>query len=114
MDSGLGVIGFKLDSAQAFYDAGNGEIALTVTSGSLDVDLINNKFTTGLGLEHSITGKIMFSGSGRVADGGYLIGLEESKSVLGAVSTDGFEAGYFFEQQLQTGFLSGLTLWGGR
>jgi hypothetical protein len=114
MDSGLGVIGFELDSAQAFYDAGNGEVALTVTSGSLDVDLINNRFSTGLGLEHALTGQIIFSGSGRVADGGYLIGLEETKSVLGAVATDGLEAGYFFEQKLQAGSLSGLTLWGGR
>lgn len=114
IDSDLGVIGFKLDSAQAFYDSGGGGVAMTVTSGSLEVDLINNSFVTGLGLEHALTGKISFTGGGRVADGGYLIGLEEAKSVLGAVATDGLEAGYFFEQQLQNGFLSGLTLWGGR
>jgi hypothetical protein len=29
-------------------------------------------------------GEIGFTGSGRVADGGYLIGLEEAKSVLGS------------------------------
>lgn len=114
MDSNLGVIGFNLDSAQAFFNSESGEVAMRVTSGSLDVDLINNSFITGLDLEHSSTGEISFTGSGRVADGGYLIGLEEAKSVLGAVATDGLEAGYFFEQQLQTGFISGLTLWGGR
>lgn len=114
LESNLGVLGFKLDSAQAFYDPGSGEVAMRVTSGSLDVDLINNSFVTALGLEHALTGEVGFTGSGRVADGGYLIGLEESKSVLGAVATDGLEAAYFFEQQLQSGFVSGLTLWGGR
>ena len=114
LDSNLGVIGFKLDSAQASYNPGSGAVAMRVTSGSLDVDLINNSFVTGLGLEHVLTGEINFTGSGRVADGGYLIGLEEEKSVLGAIATDGLEAAYFFEQQLQSGFVSGLTLWGGR
>jgi hypothetical protein len=114
IDSSLGVIGFRLESAQAFYSEGSGEVAMRISSGSLQVDLINNSFVTGLGLEHALTGKINFTGSGRVADGGYLIGLEDGKSVLGAVATDGLEAGYFFEQQLQSGFISGLSLWGGR
>jgi hypothetical protein len=34
--------------------------------------------------------------------------------MAGAVSLDGKEAGYFFEKQLQSGAIHGLTLWGGR
>jgi len=114
MDSNLGLIGFNLDSAQAFYNEGSGEVVMRVTSGSLDVNLLRNTFVTDLGLEHALTGEITFSGSGRIADGGYLIGLDGATSVLGALATDGQEAGYFFEQQLEAGFVSGLTLWGGR
>jgi hypothetical protein len=114
LESGLGTVGFNLDSAQAFYNAGSGEVALRVTSGSLDVNFISNSFVTTLNLEHALTGEIDFIGSGRVADGGYLIGLDDARSVIGAVATDAREAGYFFEQQLEAGFVSGLTLWGGR
>jgi hypothetical protein len=114
MDSNLGLIGFNLDSAQAFYNEGSGEVVMRVTSGSLDVNLLGNTFVTDLGLEHALTGEITFSGSGRIADGGYLIGLDGTTSVLGALATDGREAGYFFEQQLEAGFVSGLTLWDGR
>ncbi|MDA9901299.1 FecR family protein [Gammaproteobacteria bacterium] len=114
IDSNLGVVGFSLDSAQAFYNLGAAEVAMGVGSGILDVDFINNTFDTKLSLNHSLTGAINFIGKGRVADGGYLIGLEEAQSVLGAVAIDGREAGYFFEQQLGSGSISGLTLWGGR
>ena len=114
IESKLGVVGFSLDSAQAFYSLGASEVAMGVDSGSLDVDFINNTFNTALGLNHPLTGAIDFTGRGKVADGGYLIGLEEAQSVLGAVAIDGQEAGYFFEQQLESGSISGLTLWGGR
>jgi hypothetical protein len=114
MESNLGVVGFSLDSAQAFYSLGAGEVVMGVDSGSLDVDFINNTFNTALSLNHALTGAIDFIGNGRVADGGYLIGLEEAQSVLGAVAIDGQGAGYFFEQQLGSGSISGLTLWGGR
>jgi hypothetical protein len=112
IDSNLGVIGFNLDSAQAFYNLGSSEFTMRVSSGSLEVDFINNSFVTALNLDHALTGVVDFNGSGRVADGGYLIGLENAQSLLGAVATDGSEAGYFFEQQLDAGFVSGLTLWG--
>jgi hypothetical protein len=113
MGSNLGVIGFNLDSAQAFYNTESGEVTMRVTSGSLDVNFVENSFVTALGLDHALTGAIDFNGRGTVADGGYLIGLEESQSVIGAVATDGREAGYFFEKQLASGFVTGLTLWGG-
>jgi hypothetical protein len=109
-----GIVGFKLDSAQAFYNAGGGDVSLSVTDGVLDVNFVANSFSTALNFDHPNIGELRFSGTGRIADGGYLIGLQEKQSVLGAVATDGSEAGYFFEQQLDAGFISGLTLWGGR
>jgi hypothetical protein len=115
LDSNLGSIGFKLESAQAFFNGSSGELLMGVADGELSVDFIDSTFTTQLGLYHGDLGTFDFYGNGRVADGGYLIGTDLSnKSVVGAVSTDGLEAGYFFEQAVQGGTISGLTLWGGR
>jgi hypothetical protein len=113
VDSGLGVIGFDLNSAQAFFSSGDDELSLRVASGSLDIDFMNNKFATELSLEHALKGSIDFASGGRVASGGYLIGDNRGmNSVVGAVSSDGAEAGYFFERIFEDGTLSGLTLWG--
>lgn len=114
VDSSLGKVGFDLSSAQAFYDSADSRVAMRVASGDLTIDFVDKEFATILRLDHALTGPFDFSGSGRVADGGYLLGLGDGKSVVGAVATDGREAGYFFEQQLQSGSINGLTLWGGQ
>jgi hypothetical protein len=114
VDPNIAVVGFDLKSAQAFYNNETGQIMMRVADGALDVDFVNNRFFTTLQLDHAITGIINFSGNGRVADGGYLLGLDDSQSVVGAVSTDAKEAGYFFEAATQGGYVNGLTLWGGR
>jgi hypothetical protein len=114
VDSNLGVVGFELNSAQAFYDSANGSVAMRVAGGDLTVDFVDNRFSTALRLDHASTGAMDFSSGGRIADGGYLLGLSEGKSVVGAVATDGREAGYFFEQQLPSGSINGLTLWSGQ
>jgi hypothetical protein len=111
VDSNLGKVGFDLSSAQAFYDSPDSRVAMRVAGGDLTVDFVDNEFSTILRLDHALTGPFDFSGGGRVADGGYLLGLGDGKSVVGAVATDGREAGYFFEQQLQSGSINGLTLW---
>jgi hypothetical protein len=110
----LGIVGFELNSAQAFYDSANGSVAMRVAGGDLTVDFVDNRFSTALRLDHASTGAMDFSSGGRIADGGYLLGLSEGKSVVGAVATDGREAGYFFEQQLPSGSVNGLTLWSGQ
>jgi hypothetical protein len=115
LDSNLGLIGFKLGSAQAFFNGPSKELLLGVDDGQLSVDFVNSTFTTQLDLFHDDVGRFDFRGDGRIADGGYLIGTEsDNQNVVGAVSTDGFEAGYFFEQAVQGGSISGLTLWEGR
>jgi hypothetical protein len=112
VDKGLGVVGFQLQSAQAFHSSSSGEYSMRVADGALEVNFNANQFSTRLELDSEQTGPISFLGAGRVAPGGYLIGTNASDSLLGAVSSDGAEAGYFFEQHLESGSVSGLTLWG--
>ena len=113
MAPNLGAVGFELDSAQAFYTSDHGMVSMRVDSGVLNVDFLKSEFFTSLKLDHTLTGTVDFIGGGRVADGGYLIGLDSGQSLLGAAATDGSEAGYFFERTLGAGSISGLTLWGG-
>jgi hypothetical protein len=111
VDKGLGIVGFTLESAQAFHNSPSGEYSMRVADGALEVNFSANQFSTRLELDSERTGPVSFSGAGRVASGGYLIGSDSSDSLVGAVSTDGTEAGYFFEQLLESGSISGLTLW---
>lgn len=107
----LGVVSFGLDSAQAFYHSGSGVVAMQVNSGNLKIDFSENSFATDLGLSHNSTGKVDFSATGRIYDGGYFYSNTDTQRMAGAVSLDGAEAGYFFEKQLLDGSVQGLTLW---
>jgi hypothetical protein len=95
VESGLGVVRLDLNAAEAFYDSSNGIVAMRVAGGNLELDFVDRAFATSLNL-----------------DGGYLRLKEDSKTLSGAVATDGSAAGYFFEQQLDTGRIQGITLWG--
>lgn len=114
VDAGLGVISFNLASAQAYYSSATGIVAMDVSGGSLSVDFIENRFATSLDLSHALTGDVDFIASGRVRDGGYFFDHAAGQRITGAVSLDGREAGYFFEQQLEAGGIQGLTLWDSR
>jgi len=111
VQTGLGSVGFSLSSAQAFYHADSGIVAMTVNGGSLNINFESNTFATSLDLNHSSTGAVNFSAAGRVYSGGYFHTTSDTERMAGAVSLDGREAGYFFEKQLQTGTIQGLTLW---
>jgi hypothetical protein len=110
----LGVVGFQLNSAQAIYNSDTGIVAMAVRDGNLDINFQDQTFSTALKLDHALTGRIDFSATGRVFDGGFFRALEATQKVAGAVSFDGAEAGYLFERQLENGIVSGLTLWGGK
>ena len=112
VDSGLGVVRLDLNAAEAFYDSSNGIVAMRVAGGNLELDFVDRAFATELNLDHASTGAIDFSANGAIADGGYLRLKEDAKTLSGAVATDGSAAGYFFEQQLDTGRIQGITLWG--
>ena len=111
LDSGLAVVSFGLSSAQAFYNSSSGVVAMEVGGGTLDIDFQGNSFTTLLNLNHSLTGELEFAADGRLFGGGFFHSRTDSQSIAGAVSLDGAEAGYFFEQQLLQGDIQGLTLW---
>ena len=112
VESGLGVVRLDLNAAEAFYDSSNGIVAMRVAGGNLELDFVDRAFATSLNLDHASTGAIDFTANGAIADGGYLRLKEDSKTLSGAVATDGSAAGYFFEQQLDTGSIQGITLWG--
>ena len=111
LDSGLTVVSFGLSSAQAFYNSSSGVVAMEVGGGTLDINFQENSFATLLNLNHNLTGELDFTASGRLFDGGYFHSRTDGKTIAGAVSLDGSEAGYFFEQQLLQGDIQGLTLW---
>ena len=100
LDSGLTVVSFGLSSAQAFYNSSSGVVAMEVGGGTLDINFQENSFATLLNLNHILTGELNFTASGRLFDGGYFHSRTDGKTIAGAVSLDGSEAGYFFEQQL--------------
>lgn len=111
VDRGLGVVSFELNSAQAFYSSDSGVVAMQVGSGSLELDFEQNEFATSLELSHSLTGNIGFTADGSIDEGGYFNSRDVGQRLSGTVSTDGKEAGYLFERQLQDGGIQGLTLW---
>ena len=110
----LGIVGFQLNSAQAVYNSATGIVAMAVRDGNLDINFQDDTFFTALTLDHALTGQIDFAATGRLFDGGFFRALEATQKVSGAVSFDASEAGYLFEQQLENGLVSGLTLWGSK
>ncbi len=114
VNDGLGEIEFDLAAAQAFYKKQGKAVAMQVSDGNLAINFDRNLFSTGLTLNHDSTGEVLFSAEGRVYDGGFLRMRDSNQRLSGAVTLDGKEAGYFFEQQLNEGEITGLTLWDSR
>ena len=109
--TGLGVVGFRLTSAQAAFNSDTGIAVVRVNGGDLGIDFQDRSFQTTLSLGHDSLGQIDFSATGNLYDGGFFRAIEDTQRLAGAVSYDGAEAGYFFEKQVGDGLLSGLTLW---
>ena len=114
VNSGLGTIDFDLTAAQAFYENQGNTVAMQVNDGELSINFDRNLFSTGLTLNHDLTGTVLFSADGRVYDGGFFRMSDNTQRISGAVTLDGTEAGYYFQKQLEQGNVSGLTLWDAR
>jgi hypothetical protein len=114
IDAGLGPVSFSLDSAQAFYNSDSGIVAMQVNGGSLDIDFDRSLFNTELNLNSLATGFVDFRAAGGISERGYFNTRSADQHLAGAVSQDGTEAGYFFDQQLGNGSINGLTLWDSR
>jgi len=82
-----------------------------VERGQLQVDFANARFATQLDLR-SPSIDTRFAVQGEIDAMGYFRSFGSGHALGGAFSTDGRQAGYFFNQALPDGHLSGLTLWG--
>jgi len=109
--SGLGEIGFSLSSAQAYFKTGDQVSPVVVSKGDLTMDFGRNTFQTSLDLYHMQQGEARFSAIGKIYDGGYFHLRNDHSSIVGAVSLDGQESGYFFDFLNWEGLVQGITLW---
>jgi hypothetical protein len=111
---GLGELGFNLHQAQAVISANGQSDLMNVTGGTLTIDFRENLYSTSLQMNHAATGNVEFIDRGRIESNGIFNSYtrEAAAFLTGAVSIDGKEAGYAFEQILQSGIIEGLTLWG--
>ena len=94
---GLGPVGFSLTNAQAFFKREDSITPVAVSGGDLLIDFNNNAFETSLDLYHMQLGQAQFNSAGRLYDGGYFHARDGSSRIVGAVSLDGDESGYFFD-----------------
>jgi hypothetical protein len=109
--SGLGEVGFSLASAQAYFKAGDQISPVVVSKGDLTMDFGSNTFETSLDLYHMQQGDARFTAFGKIYDGGYFYMRNDQSSIVGAVSLEGQESGYFFDFSNWEGLVQGLTLW---
>jgi hypothetical protein len=108
---GLGEIGFSLSSAQAYFKEGAEITPVAVSGGDLVIDFQKNLFETSLDLYHMQLGGVSFNSAGRLYDGGYFHARNMESRIVGAVSLDGQESGYFFDFYNWDGLVQGITLW---
>ena len=111
VQKGLGEIGFSLSSAQAYFKRESEISPVAVSGGELVIDFNNNLFRTSLDLYHLELGAASFSSAGRLYDGGYFHSRGPQSRIMGAVSLDGRESGYFFDFSNWQGLVQGITLW---
>jgi hypothetical protein len=108
---GLGLTGFSLSSAQAYFKKDEVVSPVAVTDGRLLIDFSGNSFKTSLDLYHLQLGEAQFSVSGGLYSGGYFHSRTDSSRVIGATTLDGKESGYFFDFLNWGGLVQGITLW---
>ena len=108
---GLGEIGFSLTSAQAYFKEGDLVTPVAVSGGELLMDFNKNAFQTSLDLYHMQLGSANFEADGRIYGGGYFHSRNDESRIVGAVSLDGLESGYFFDFFSWDGLVQGITIW---
>ncbi len=111
VQKGLGEVGFGLSSAQAYFKKGLSVTPVAVSGGDLHIDFNRNSFETSLDLYHMQLGEVNFSSRGRIYGGGYFHARDQGSRIVGAVSLDGDESGYFFDFLNWDGLVQGITLW---
>lgn len=114
--SATGQIAFSLKDASAVYEPGAATGRVTeiaeISGATLVVDFTKSSYATHLDLASSYAGKTVLNMSGEIDLTGRFVNRNVNTSVAGAVSMDGKEVGYMFNQAIGLGNLSGMTLWG--
>lgn len=107
---------FNLASASASFmpDLANGQPAqaVQISNASLNVDFSRSTFSTRMNLASPGLGQETFSTSGNVTSNGLFSSNSATQNLAGAFSTDGRQAGYYFDKTTSNGKVSGITLWG--
>ena len=114
LGAALGRFDMRLQSAQAQFQPGGGAPAQAaqVLGGQLTLDFGAQNFATQLQLSVPATGAHTLQAAGSLNGEGFFHQRLPGLNVGGAVALDGKSAGYFFDQALGGGNLSGITLWG--
>jgi hypothetical protein len=112
--SNLGRVDFTLRDAQVWLMQGNGTSLGSVGSAWLSVNFGARQFDTGVVMSHPAVGTASLQVGGAIReDGVFAVQTPGGSLVAGALTVDGKEAGYFFQQPVTgTGstFL-GTTRW---
>lgn len=109
-------VAFTLKNASAVYQPGVAtgrpvEIA-RISDASFKVDFAKSTYVTHLDISSPYAGGTVVNMAGRIDASGRFVDNNVNTSVAGALSQNGKEAGYMFNQAIGLGNLSGLTLWG--
>ena len=109
-------VSFSLKSASAVYQPGLAtgrptEVA-RISDATFNVDFARSAYSTHLDVSSPYAGATVIDMAGRIDATGRFVGNNANTTVAGALSQDGKEAGYMFNQAIGLGSLSGLTLWG--
>ena len=109
-------VSFSLKSVSAVYEPGVAtgrptEIA-RISDATFNVDFARSTYSTHLDVSSPYAGDTVINMVGRIDGTGRFVDNNVNTSVAGALSQNGKEAGYMFNQAIGLGNLSGLTLWG--
>lgn len=110
--SNLGRVDFTLRDAQVHLLRGGIAELGRVDGAWLSVDFGARQFATGIGMSHPAVGPASLQISGGIRDDGvFAVRTPDGRAVAGALTVDGKEAGYFFEQPVTGGAFMGITRW---
>jgi hypothetical protein len=91
---------------------GNSVTLGSVDNGWLTVNFAARQFATGLTMSQQQVGSVSLQAAGTVRDNGmFSVNTTTGGRVAGALTLDGKEAGYFFEQAVKGGMFMGITRW---
>lgn len=109
--SNLGQVNFTLRDAQVHLVRGNVAELGRVDGAWLSVNFAARQFATTVNMSHPQVGAATLQASGGVQDNGVFVAVTPGNRVAGALTLDGKEAGYFFEQAVIGGAFTGITRW---